>query len=162
MIHRAAKRPCMTLCLSSRQLADWQVPSSPKPTLAHSLHDYSSACLEVWELWFRLQSNSPVRKQPRGRYNPGIAELSLFPVHRRTTSNQCYIIDKSMEKVSLNKDTINNTFCIDDLGVDSEEQNQNPQKELFARYFSLLFNIDWMLPWFASFDYLVQAFLTTS
>ena len=53
-----------------------------------------------------------------------------------------------MENVYLIKDNINNTFWMGDLGLENKEQNENPQKKIFARYFSLYFYTDWMLPWF--------------
>ena len=34
-----------------------------------------------------------------------------------------------MENVSLIKDTINNTFCMGDLGVENKEQNENPKNK---------------------------------
>ena len=53
-----------------------------------------------------------------------------------------------MENVSLIKDTRNNAFCLGDLGIENKEQNENPQKKIVARYVSLYFYTDWMLPWF--------------
>ena len=102
---RAAKRPCTTLCFQqdchpdNLQIDKFRALQSENyPLVCMAIF---CACLEIGELWLRLQSNSPVRKQPRGRYKPGIRELILLPVHRRTTNNQCYTIEKSMKRVSF-------------------------------------------------------------